>query len=179
VTCTASLATPAGASSGIGEACAWQLAEAGCKLVLVARRAERLAALREALVGQYCVAVHVVTMDVRDLEAIKRLPDELPAEFQVGQGSAAPGAGCWEEAPAGLPVLVWPPVGLPPSQVLPVSASTLLCTFNPAPSTVHLPCPALPHRALPRRRLTFFWPMRGWHWGCHQYRSSTWRTSKR
>ena len=44
---------PAGASSGIGQACAWRFAEAGCKLVLVARRAERLHALKAQLVEKY------------------------------------------------------------------------------------------------------------------------------
>lgn len=44
-----------GASSGFGEAAAWRLAEAGCKLVVVARRGERLEALKAQLVDKYNV----------------------------------------------------------------------------------------------------------------------------
>ncbi|KAL4859277.1 NADP-dependent 3-hydroxy acid dehydrogenase [Chlorella vulgaris] len=71
-----------GASAGIGEACAWRFAAEGCKLVLIARRQERLEALAAGLRQHYNVAVHTVAMDVQDLDAIARLPEELPEEFQ-------------------------------------------------------------------------------------------------
>lgn len=73
---------PAGASAGIGEACAWRFAELGCKLVLIARRAVRLAALSEALAARFPgLQCHTICLDVRELEAIQELPSQLPAAF--------------------------------------------------------------------------------------------------
>lgn len=87
-----------GASSGIGEACAWRFAEAGCKLVLTARRLERLEAVRDQLTQQYGSAVHIAQLDMRDLDAVSSLPSTLPAEFQkvkdrTGSG-VSPGCSC-------------------------------------------------------------------------------------
>lgn len=57
-----------GASSGIGEACAHRFAEAGAKLILVARRTERLQSLKDALVSKYNVSAklwHAVDLQAR------------------------------------------------------------------------------------------------------------------
>ncbi|KAK9811380.1 hypothetical protein WJX72_002916 [[Myrmecia] bisecta] len=73
-----------GASGGIGEAIAWRLAEAGCKLILVARRQEKLDALREDIQKTFSqVVVHTVALDVQDSSALDRLQAELPAELQA------------------------------------------------------------------------------------------------
>ncbi len=58
----------AGASSGIGEACAVALAEAGAEVTIAARRADKLAALAEAISAAGGVA-KALAMDVADVEA--------------------------------------------------------------------------------------------------------------
>ncbi|GBF95874.1 short-chain dehydrogenase reductase [Raphidocelis subcapitata] len=79
-----------GASSGFGAAIARRLAELGCRLVLVARRLERLEALRDELVEKYRAPVHVARLDVRDLGAVAALPAALPREFaEVVKGMVA------------------------------------------------------------------------------------------
>ena len=69
-----------GASAGIGEACARQLAGRGADLVLVARRADRLEALREELTGEHGVHVRAEALDVRDRPAVEELAERLDAE---------------------------------------------------------------------------------------------------
>lgn len=72
-----------GASSGIGEACAWRLAKENVKLVLVARRIDRLKQLQEDIRTTYPSAkLHLVNMDVRDTERVKTFLDDLPEEFR-------------------------------------------------------------------------------------------------
>ncbi len=53
-----------GASSGIGKVYAEKLAERGFDLILVARRAERLNALREELEAKHSVAVRNIIADL-------------------------------------------------------------------------------------------------------------------
>ncbi|MFC7071398.1 SDR family oxidoreductase [Halobaculum lipolyticum] len=59
-----------GASSGIGEATARELASAGVDLALGARREERLAELAQELRAAHGVAVEPVAVDVTDREAV-------------------------------------------------------------------------------------------------------------
>lgn len=72
-----------GASSGIGKAIAWRLAEAGCRLILVARSKERLESLKTTLENTYSGAqIHLAVLDVRDTDKVRRLPEELPQDFK-------------------------------------------------------------------------------------------------
>lgn len=66
-----------GASSGFGEACAKRFAASGAKLVLAARRIDRLEALKKRL----RVPVHIDQLDVRDRRAVERFVATLPDGF--------------------------------------------------------------------------------------------------
>jgi NADP-dependent 3-hydroxy acid dehydrogenase YdfG len=68
-----------GASSGIGAACARTFAEQGARLVLIARRKERLEALRDELPDGN--KAHLIALDVRDADGVAKAIAELPAEF--------------------------------------------------------------------------------------------------
>lgn len=68
-----------GASSGIGEACAVALAEAGAEVTLAARRTDRLEALAGELAGAG-LSARVLAMDVADVAAT-----EAAIEAQVAQ----------------------------------------------------------------------------------------------
>lgn len=68
-----------GATSGIGEATAYEFAKHGIKLVLCGRRLHRLNTIKEAL--SRLTDVHILNFDVRDkqetLNAIASLPDDF------------------------------------------------------------------------------------------------------
>ncbi|HEX6588756.1 MAG TPA: SDR family NAD(P)-dependent oxidoreductase [Longimicrobiales bacterium] len=70
-----------GASSGIGAACARAFAARGDRLVLCARRADRLASVADALRERHRAAIHAIELDVRDASAVERAIGALPAGF--------------------------------------------------------------------------------------------------
>jgi len=72
-----------GASSGIGEATAEAFAALGSKILMCARRVERLEKLAETLEYEHKVAVHYFRLDVRDLAAVDRAVAGLPSEWRA------------------------------------------------------------------------------------------------
>jgi len=65
-----------GASAGFGEACARNFAAEGHRLILTARRVEKLEKLRDEL--QTAAAVHIAQMDVRDNAEVEAVVAFLP-----------------------------------------------------------------------------------------------------
>jgi len=71
-----------GATSGIGQATAFLLAKEGYRLILTARRAEKLKKLGSTLEDQYKMKCCVCPLDVRSLQAVKGFVGSLPPEWQ-------------------------------------------------------------------------------------------------
>ncbi|MEH2321243.1 SDR family oxidoreductase [Nostoc sp.] len=67
-----------GASSGIGTACATIFAGAGAKLILAARRLERLQQLGDTLNKDFSTEIHLLQLDVRDRNAVEEAISTLP-----------------------------------------------------------------------------------------------------
>lgn len=72
-----------GASAGIGTAYARQLAEKGYHLILVARREERLRAIRDDLEKQFSVSVELVPTDLADEKAVGCLVGMIRARDDI------------------------------------------------------------------------------------------------
>ena len=72
-----------GASSGIGAACARAFAAEGARLLLAARRVERLEAMRAELEQAGAPAVQNVKLDVQDRTAVESAIAALPKEWRV------------------------------------------------------------------------------------------------
>ena len=70
-----------GASSGIGAACARAFARLGARLLLAARRIDRLEAMTADLERVGAAGVRSVELDVRDAEAVRRTIEALPADW--------------------------------------------------------------------------------------------------
>lgn len=69
-----------GASSGIGAEIARDLAARGCNLVLVARREEKLLALKAELETKHGVSVHVIAQDLAVLNAAESVYTKTEAQ---------------------------------------------------------------------------------------------------
>lgn len=70
-----------GCSSGIGASCAQQLAQAGARLLLAARRQERLQALADQLKQDYGTESYRLPLDVQQPEAVNAAIANLPADW--------------------------------------------------------------------------------------------------
>jgi NADP-dependent 3-hydroxy acid dehydrogenase YdfG len=70
-----------GASAGIGLATARAFAAQGARLILAARRVDRLEAERATLTG--APAIHTIQLDVTDHRAVEQAINALPAEWQA------------------------------------------------------------------------------------------------
>ena len=68
-----------GATSGIGAACARVFAQAGAKLILAARRQERLDQLADEL--SKLASVHLLQLDVCDRSSVESALSTLPASW--------------------------------------------------------------------------------------------------
>lgn len=68
-----------GASSGFGVAIARRFARDGAKLILAARRGDRL----KAVAKEFGKEAHTIELDVRDRAAVAKAIDQLPAEWKA------------------------------------------------------------------------------------------------
>ena len=72
-----------GASSGIGAACARFFAEAGARLILSARRKEKLQGLADDLQRAYQTETLLLPLDVQNAEAVGLAVEWLPQDWQA------------------------------------------------------------------------------------------------
>jgi 3-hydroxy acid dehydrogenase/malonic semialdehyde reductase len=72
-----------GASSGIGEACAFAFAREGARLLLCARRVDRLEEMRPRLLEGGASAVHAFALDVGDRNTVESSIANLPPDWQA------------------------------------------------------------------------------------------------
>jgi 3-hydroxy acid dehydrogenase/malonic semialdehyde reductase len=70
-----------GASAGIGAACAAAFAAEGSRLLLAARRKDRIDTLAAGLAERHGVATRTAHLDVRDRDAVERMFASLPEEW--------------------------------------------------------------------------------------------------
>jgi serine 3-dehydrogenase len=72
-----------GASSGIGAACARAFAQAGAKLILAARRADRLDQVAAELDREFATSIHTLSLDVSDRPQVETVLRSLPEAWSA------------------------------------------------------------------------------------------------
>ncbi len=72
-----------GASAGIGAATALAFAEEGARLLLAARRKDKLASVAAECLARGAESVHELALDVRNQPAVARAIESLPAEWKA------------------------------------------------------------------------------------------------
>lgn len=70
-----------GASAGIGEACAHSFAREGTRLILAARRKDKLTQVAEDLKAQHGTDIHLIELDVRERETVNQVIAGLPTKW--------------------------------------------------------------------------------------------------
>ena len=71
-----------GASAGIGEACAHVFAKNNCRLILTARRADRLEELKRNLEQEYNIEVFTLVFDVQNRNEVETALHSLPNHWR-------------------------------------------------------------------------------------------------
>jgi 3-hydroxy acid dehydrogenase / malonic semialdehyde reductase len=71
-----------GASSGIGSACAAEFAKKGAKLILAARRTQRLNELAKSLKAKYKTETRLIKLDVRKKSDVEKAVKSLPVKWK-------------------------------------------------------------------------------------------------
>jgi 3-hydroxy acid dehydrogenase / malonic semialdehyde reductase len=92
-----------GATSGIGEACAWKMAKEGYRLIVTGRRADRLQLLKDKLEEAYGHAVFTLHFDVQDKQGTDWAIASLPEQWQqidilINNAGLAAGRDSFDEA---------------------------------------------------------------------------------
>lgn len=79
---TNKIALITGASSGIGEATAKELAKCGTNLILTARRTEKITTLAKQLENEYKIKTLAISLDVQHKNLVTQAIDRLPNEWK-------------------------------------------------------------------------------------------------
>jgi 3-hydroxy acid dehydrogenase/malonic semialdehyde reductase len=71
-----------GATSGIGKACAHLFAQQGFRMILVARKQDKLERIGKHFTDKYAVEIKTLLADVRDRSAVAAVMDGLPEDWK-------------------------------------------------------------------------------------------------